>query len=278
MGRYRVKKNGIPILSHADINRIGGYLAESLRHTDDGGIPIIPSALPEVTDLGKLFRQRFGTFHLITDRYLSPAGTLLGLTAFRGGEMPVFDPSASGRRSMIRIPDDTIMIDRRLMAEPLAEIQRFTFAHEMGHALFHRLFCEDPENMKLYARQGEEPRQGILVDDGSCYQVITDNHIRNEHDWLEWQANAFAAAVLLPEEWVRLTADQLRKDFIRDGEDPDETEMIWLNELVTLLQDIFQVSAATAFYRLKGLGIAPDTYGFSDAGILVDRSAADGIS
>lgn len=261
MGRYRVKKNGIPILSHMDISRIGGHLADSVHD------PAVP--LPEPTDLKTLLQRQFPAFTLITDQYLSPSGNLLGLTSFPGGEMVVPDPAHPGAARQITIPEKTIMIDRRLMQERLLAVCRFTLAHEMGHALFHGLFCADPENMKLYASQGSIARPSMLVDDGTCFQVVTDNHIRNEHDWLEWQANAFAAAVLLPERWVRRIAGKLQEDFGDEASGTADPGPAFLNELVIMLADIFAVSETTALIRLKTLGIAPQDSHFSDAGILV---------
>lgn len=92
--------------------------------------------------------------------------------------------------------------------------QRFTVAHELGHLLLGHL---DRVHLDFSAREGAEGRPGFNASN-------------------EKQANAFAAALLMPEEWVR--------------------KWVGGEELPSLASRTFEVSELALGFRLMSFGIA----------------------
>lgn len=106
--------------------------------------------------------------------------------------------------------------------ESHAEVrQRFTIAHEIGHMLLH---ASDP----------------LIVD--KDFAVIGHRRSDGTSDIREVEANAFAAALLMPEEWVR---DAVRLVDLDVSVDSSMAE----------LAERFGVSQQAMTYRLINLGV-----------------------
>lgn len=106
------------------------------------------------------------------------------------------------------------------------ERQRFTKAHELGHFLLHRggnLFI-DKKSMSMYRPANTGPSS----------------------DWQEWEANEFAACILMPEHLVR---DEMKKIQIDYAD--DELGNTWIKELA----DKFEVSVSAMSIRISKLGL-----------------------
>ena len=114
-------------------------------------------------------------------RKLSDDGSVLGLTSYEG--ITVKLPLNDGE-SEIYVPDDTIYLDEMLRAPDKIALRRFTIAHECGHQLLARI---------------EERRTGYSLrrhfEPGKQY---TYGEIKAAEYVGEWQANAVAAALLMP--------------------------------------------------------------------------------
>lgn len=110
--------------------------------------------------------------------------------------------------------------------------QRFTLAHELGHYILH---CDKKQN-------------GLFVDSTKVMfrrQGSTPLELRQER-----QANAFAAAILMPENLVKKEYEALnkRKDYLTD------------DTIVKKLSSIFKVSEIAMTYRLMNLEYIHDNY------------------
>jgi len=110
--------------------------------------------------------------------------------------------------------------------------QRFTLAHELGHYILH---CDKKQN-------------GLFVDSTKVMfrrQGSTALELRQER-----QANAFAAALLMPDELIKKEYELLneRKDFLTD------------DNIVKKLSSMFKVSEIAMTYRLMNLGYIHDNY------------------
>ncbi|GAA4893123.1 ImmA/IrrE family metallo-endopeptidase [Actinomycetospora straminea] len=103
--------------------------------------------------------------------------------------------------------------------------QRFTIAHELGHWALH------PGRLVIFDRPMRINRRD------SVSAMATDRE--------EIQANAFAAALLMPERLVRQHVSELTPARRRDPEDAAK-----------VLASIFRVSAAAMNFRLINLGLA----------------------
>jgi Zn-dependent peptidase ImmA (M78 family) len=103
--------------------------------------------------------------------------------------------------------------------------QRFTVAHELGHWALH------PGRLVIFDRPMRVNRRD------SVSAMATDRE--------EIQANAFAAALLMPERIVRQRVSELPPD---EGRDPDRA--------AARLASVFDVSTLAMSFRLINLGLA----------------------
>lgn len=102
--------------------------------------------------------------------------------------------------------------------------QRFTLAHELGHLLIHAksLYVDRPFSVKF-----RDSRSSLAIDPE------------------EVQANQFAAALLMPREWVIRDVDRI---LARQNGVSDE-------QLIEELSEEYRVSRQAMEYRLANLGI-----------------------
>ncbi|HAL74161.1 MAG TPA: hypothetical protein DCM45_03590 [Clostridiales bacterium] len=103
---------------------------------------------------------------------LSNNGSILGMLAFSDCVVPIYDSEQNEMRSL-NVKAGTALIDSTSIKRHEYR-GRFTIAHECAHWLLHRP-----------SYQG----QSII-----CRKTGTTDHI----DWLEWQADNFASALLMP--------------------------------------------------------------------------------
>jgi Zn-dependent peptidase ImmA (M78 family) len=101
--------------------------------------------------------------------------------------------------------------------------KRFTIAHEIGHYLLHV----------------KQSQSRLFID---RYVYRRDDQSATGHDQEEVEANAFAAAFLMPEQLLR---EELKKHAF----DPDDEDAL------SALADLFGVSTSAMSYRLVNLGI-----------------------
>ena len=102
--------------------------------------------------------------------------------------------------------------------------RRYTIAHEIGHYVLH---------------VKDSAQQSLFVD---RYVAYRDDQSSEGKDWQEVEANAFAAALLMPESLVR---HQIR----RQGFDLDDED-----DVASLAKN-FRVSTSAMSYRLVNLGL-----------------------
>ena len=107
--------------------------------------------------------------------------------------------------------------------------QRFTIAHELGHYILHR-------KEKITSEQ-------LFVDRDFIVKYRSTSKYTDSELLQEQQANAFAAAILMPE---RLIRKELRK---KDYETLNEAQVIGK------LADVFKVSEIAMTYKMTNLNI-----------------------
>jgi Zn-dependent peptidase ImmA (M78 family) len=125
---------------------------------------------------------------------------------------------------MLVINGDTAVIG--ISPGQTKERKRFTIAHELGHFLLHK----DSKNSVFLDRD--------FIVKYRSNKPYSDIEIRQEQE-----ANAFAAAILMPQQLILAELDK------SDFQDLSETELI--NELALL----FNVSVPAMTYRLLNLNI-----------------------
>lgn len=169
-------------------------------------------------------------------QYLTKDGAILGKTA--SGNMWIIVYDSDKAEMLYRLDDRIILIEKRLLLSPRNTGRKnFTIAHELAHQIINRSFPE---------RSGVECR--VFCDyrrSGRPQQKVTD--------WHEWQADALAAALLLPPDAIS-----------------DAMFMFGLGEKLTVLSrkysqykyerfcdmaDMLQVSRTALAYRMEQLGL-----------------------
>lgn len=142
---------------------------------------------------------------------------------------------------------NTILIDVALQA--YRERFHFVLGHELGHLILHRHLTIEGE------------RETNFID--TAEGINRKSALKTSADFLEWQANYFSSAMLLPKQMFTSALLGVVKEL---GLPPRllvyvDDQMVTRRDfrLITeKLADFFQVSNAVAEYRLKGLGLVND--------------------
>lgn len=130
---------------------------------------------------------------------------------------------------------------------------RTTLAHELGHVIIHDpLWQREFSKLQLPFDTNE---QRIQI----CKRktLFSKNEPNYEHyDWIEWQANYFASALLMPKNAIykayrKFTSE--RKIFSQISDDSSDA-----NDLINLLSQEFQLSNEAVRVRLKQMKILVD--------------------
>ncbi|WP_280328843.1 ImmA/IrrE family metallo-endopeptidase [Nocardia wallacei] len=132
---------------------------------------------------------------------------------------PFRDDQVSG--VLVREPDKTVII---VNAGNSVARQRFTVAHELGHFTLHK---------------------GAIYLDGRARVNFRDGRSSMATDREEIGANAFAAALLMPAEWVRRDFESVVKNAVIDSE----------QNLADALSTRYGVSSQAMLFRLVNLGL-----------------------
>lgn len=153
---------------------------------------------------------------------------------------------------MCQFRPNIIYIDRNL--DPNGPRFRFTLAHELGHLVLHRKLFFDPAELDIPQNQIPDDRTHLL---SGRRKNMTPR------DWLEWQANAFASAILMPRRTLKAAVLELqtRLAIRRPGiifVDDQPTNVVAYQTVISELKDVYQVSRTALEIRLKDLEILYD--------------------
>lgn len=230
------RKSGVPIVSRDEIDTIAERLVADF----------CPDAMrsPMEIDIDRFVVQYLGMKQDF--QYLSHCGIYLGMMVFNDTDkIPVYDPDAR-RAEYISAKAGTVIIDNSLLGNRQEGRYRFTMGHEGGHAvLHHTFFGYDPNQLSLL-----EPDNTPMI---QCR--VSSRHIEKkpltqwaDKDWMEWQANRMASAILMPRQMVIDLVQTARQIH------PQCDQYQYLTSRV---QRVFNVSCSAAQYRLKDLGLIP---------------------
>lgn len=157
-------------LSYRDIDKIAGAVLLRSGHTGEGLEP---------TDVHGLASESLGFG--VDYATLSDDGTVLGLTAFAPTSCMIW---RDGKPCLFNIPAGLILVDESLRHRDCMGRERFTIAHECGHQILHGTD---------FARTFQTP---VSID--AAENFVARRTLVTANDWLEWQANTLAAALLMP--------------------------------------------------------------------------------
>lgn len=148
-----------------------------------------------------------------------------------------------------------ILVDKSLAGDLR---QKFVIAHEFGHLVLHR-------NL-LIKKDGYAD---VDIADSEKDLVTGKKILLTPRDWLEWQANRFASAMIMPRRTLRAALISVQKslDIHRN------MGQIYLDEhaysfrdfqrTLEMLQNIYQVTKANIEIRLSDLNLLIDVRGKS---------------
>lgn len=168
--------------------------------------------------------------------HITKDGSILGQTSSGRIWTEIYDDNMN--KVFFELDGSTILVDKRLSSNPrIAGRKNFTIAHEIAHQIINRQYPE------MYGAQNRV----------FCDYRRSVKPRKVEKDWHEWQADALAAALLLP-------LDALQ----------DSMFMFGLGEKMKLLSrkysdtryklfcemaDYLQVSRTALSYRMERLGL-----------------------
>ncbi len=132
---------------------------------------------------------------------LSGIGDVLGLTAYADTE---YRYTEDGVERSIPLLKSQILLDTSLAPNLYRDTnrnrRRFTIAHECAHQILFRM--ENAENRAVCRK---------LYSMGEPYSL---RDLKSREDWNEWQANALAAALLMPSEEIKRSIGHRSKELI----------------------------------------------------------------
>ena len=168
--------------------------------------------------------------------HITKDGSILGQTSSGRIWTEIFDDDMN--KVFFELDGSTILVDKRLLSNPkIAGRKNFTIAHEIAHQIINRQYPEmyDAQNRVFCDyRRSVKPR-------------------KVEKDWHEWQADALAAALLLP-----LDALQDSMFMFGLGEKMKMLSRKYSDtryKLFCEMADFLQVSRTALSYRMEQLGL-----------------------
>lgn len=184
-------KYNVPILNSAEIDDISEQILSEY----------MPDALTnqEPVDIELLIERNYN-LRMDYQTFL-PDNSILGETIFQDGVREVYsfdEDSGFPQKHHISVKKGTIILDSN-MVDQMPSRTSFTEAHELAHWTLHGLF---------YGGNNQRACRSFLK------QALYFPH-RNTLtpiEWTEWQANTFAAAILLPRQSLRLTLESFLSD------------------------------------------------------------------
>lgn len=229
---FRKNRDNVPILKRTEIDDIAEQYA----------IDYIPHILdrPQAFNIDGFLEQYLDL--TLDYQYLSSNGQYLGMTVFNDTNKVIVYLPEINEADYIHADYGTIIIDNQLLEQGQEHRYRFTLGHECGHWVFHRAYYGyDPYQMCLFE---------LNTPYVSCREVNRNDLRERTSDWddirwMEWQADQFAAGILMPATTVR----SLFQHSI------GATATVEIDRAAKTVSDIYNVSEQAAYLRLCHLGI-----------------------
>jgi Zn-dependent peptidase ImmA (M78 family) len=244
------RASGVPILSKDDIDGI----AEILIHDFQPELLESPQSTP-VEDFAELYLELS-----IDYQNLSNDNSVLGMITFNDGYVEVYDENK--RKNLIEVKEGTVFIDNSLMEQGQNGRYRFTYGHEPGHWIFHRdKYRMYKGQMTLFELLDAQEMHSISR---SCFKKDIghisrrDGGFSTDEDWMEWQADYFSSALLMPKKTYKMVSNEYMaaNKMDRDYFLKDVTKQIFMDLLLFTenLANIYEVSQQAAAVRLYKFG------------------------
>lgn len=246
---FKTKRNGVPILSKNELE----IIAENVLREFCPDALINPQAIDVEGFIEMYLRLK------VDYQYLSNDGRYLGMMVFNDTDrVIIFDPEKR-QADYMHADARTVLIDNSLLEESQEHRYRYTMAHEGGHDILHgAYYAYNPNQISIFDVGDALPMVQCRINSFSA----SGSKAWTDEDWMEWQANYFSAAFLMPASMVRKAIANVKV------KQPMLKEMA----MVQKVSKTFNVSPEAAKYRLEelkciGAGKLGDV-GFLNSGIV----------
>lgn len=188
-------------------------------------------------------------------QYLTHCGLYLGMIVFEdSNKIPVYDEDTN-RAEYIRVKKGTVIIDNTLLEENQEQRYRFTAIHEGGHWVLHRhKYCKKATGITIYNTYNTCSTSSFKCRANNIDFKFKPLEQWNDNDTMEWQANYFSSAILMPKSMmVKLCND---KNIVEELTFQSYWNMhLYNNLLIKKVSEVFNVSKKAAEVRLNNLNL-----------------------
>lgn len=240
---YNNSSSGVPVLSKQDLESIADKLTRAFIRFDGKDDPRFSVWKFAAHFLGKQ----------VSFEHLSNNAWILGLSVFVDDTLiPIYKPDTQDVEWR-SVQANTIFLDKAMQTFMGYNVSkcRFTLMHESAHQLLHQNYYQRQDNKPkkqsvAYSVQRVQPSTRLVEAPNSAWSDV---------DWLEWQANYLAAALLMPKHRVNTALQDFdiygnyQHKVNRRQYEPKAFEV-----LVCDVAKVFRVSDVTARIRLDALG------------------------
>ncbi|MBB4825012.1 DNA-binding XRE family transcriptional regulator [Sporosarcina luteola] len=177
----------------------------------------------------------------VAEVHITQLGTIFGQIYFSDSRIKFYDIE-TGTYKKAKVKRGTILIDPDVFFMRNIGSLNNTIIHECVHWDLHRKFFELE---KMYNREARaiscQVREGAKPEKN-----------RTPLDWMEWQANALAPRILLPEKQTRVKIEELIAKYKKCNEKGHSYSIF--EAVVTELSEFYEVSKVAAKIRMIDLG------------------------
>ena len=236
------KSNGLYILEREDIERIATVKLKEYS----------PSNLeaPKPFDTTGFLEEHLGL--VVKSKYVFGFNSgILGLTVM-GDIVQIPSCDEWFRPVVLEETFGTVLITPHLMGRENLARRRYTEMHEAAHFILHRPYFERAMAAEIKQR----------ADDGAyvaCRTVeMCRGSKRTDEDWLEYQADALAAALLMPRQvFYHCVRDIMRNRGITNAyiAPPPYVSRSKIRDIIAEVAELFQVSYRATYIRMHHLGL-----------------------
>lgn len=192
--QFRRDHDNVPIMSRMEIDNI----AE--RYVADYEPVVLQN--PQPFNIDGFLEQYLGL--TLDYQYLSNNGLYLGMTVFNDTDRVIVYIPDKNEADYIHADCGTVIIDNQLLEPRQEHRYRFTLGHECGHWIFHRVYYGyDPYQMCLFEYDSPFVKCCEIGHNDMYERTRGWDNAR----WMEWQADQFAAGILMPATSVRSIFD-----------------------------------------------------------------------
>ena len=243
------KFNGTPVVCDLEVmayaeKQVGDYRPELLTAPNKiNALHFVESYLNAAVDVQNIWN-------------IMPGMEINGITVFKNAMIPVYEDGMSVKKPFSA---GTIIIDTGIMNKKDGYTQ-FTICHEGGHlAMHYPAFC----GQDILAARSVMDK--IMCRSNMIENERTNNKRWTDRDFMEHQANVYAASILMPRPtFVPFVMDLNRKAgykdgiFVRPAIDPFFQYRHWytyLEEIGQAIAETYGVSESAGYVHMKRCGL-----------------------